>query len=92
MTVLLVNSDWTVLRSTAAVITRKSTAVTVILKSSIREAEQYVMCHPVDIVFVSAEIYIGEFFHKVRRLQPLAECNILEAGQDIIPFLFPYIL
>lgn len=92
MTILLVDSDWTVLRTAAAAITRKNAAVTVILKSSIREAEQYVMYHPVDIVFVSAGMYNSEFFQKVRSLQPMAECNILGAGQDPTPFLFPYIL
>lgn len=92
MTVLLVDSSWTVLRASAAAITRQNAALTVILKSSVQEAEQYVMYHPVDVVFVSAGIYSGDFFQKVRRLQPMAECNVLGAGQDPTPFLFPYLL
>lgn len=35
MTILLVDGDWTALRTAAAAITRKNAAVTVILKSSI---------------------------------------------------------
>lgn len=92
MTVLLVDNNWTVLRSAAAAIARKNAAVTVILKSGIREAEQYVMYHPVDVIFVSAGLYSGEFVQKVRRLQPMVECNILGTGQDPAPFLFPYVL
>lgn len=92
MTILLVGRDWTALRSAAGVIARKKAAVTVILKSSVQEAEQYVMYHPVDIIFVSPEIYSGEFVQKVRGLQPIAECNILGAGQAPTSFLFPWLL
>lgn len=92
MTVLVVDSDWMSLRSAANEITRKNVAVTVILKSSAQAAEQFAMYNAVDMVFVRSGMFSEELCRKIRSLQPLAECHILGPGQDITPFLFPYML
>lgn len=92
MTVLVVDRDWTALRKEAEAITRMNTAVTVVLKSSAEAAAQFAMYHPVDFVFVRAGMCEDMLFPKIRRYQPMAECRILGAGEDLKPFLVPYTL
>ena len=92
MTGLVVDRDWKALRKTAEAITGKNAAVTVMLKSSGEAAAQFAMDHPVDVVFMCAELFSETLVGKIKRFQPMAECHILGAGQDITPFLVPYAL
>lgn len=92
MTVLVVDRDWTALRKEAEVITRMNTAVTVVLKSSAEAAAQFAMYHPVDMVFIRANLFTQALAEKISRFQPMTECHILGAGQELTSFLVPYTL
>lgn len=92
MTVLVVDRNWEALCSTAKAITRANAAVTVVLKPSEEEAAQFAMYHPVDLVFLRGELFSEALVQRIRRLQPMAECHILGAGQDLTSFLVPYAL
>ena len=90
MTVLVVDRDWDALCGAAEAITRTNAAVTVVLKSSEEEAAQFAMYHPVDLVFLRGERFSEALVQRIRRLQPMAECHILGAGQDLSSLLGPY--
>lgn len=92
MTVMVVDKDWAALRRTAETITKENAAVTVMLKPDEGSAAQFAMYHPVDLVFIRAGMFSEELAQKIQSFQPMAECHILGAGQDLTPFLVPYVL
>ena len=48
------------------------------------------MYHPGDLVFVRSGMYVDALFRNIQKFQPMAECHILGAGEDLKPFLVPY--
>lgn len=92
MTVMVVDRDWAALRHTAETITRENAAVTVMLKADEGSAAQFAMYHPVDLVFIRAGMFSEGLARKIQSFQPMAECHVLGDGQDLTPFLVPYVL
>ena len=55
-------------------------------------AARFAMYHPVDLVFVRSGMCVDALFRSIQKFQPMAECHILGAGEDLKPFLVPYTL